>query len=440
MKLKRHRQVDVLGIEDGFAERPSAESTLVSRAEAGMESKGASETLEARLVRGGQLAQAKDEFARSEASLPDKTSLDAAIEPVEASFRVESAASQVSAARVFEEDALAKRDLAIFRRKNGLTREARYPAHRTSAWLLPALFAFLLELGVNVGLFAEYLAQGIAAAAALSIGVAFLNGVFGYATGGLARALSNPQPTRRTFAVLAIAVVGLLSLGLNGGYAWYRSTLVAGEGGTTGATGMFEGGLLFLLGLAAAAAVAFKAWRSDDPFPGYGQMDRARKAARARADGARTRMEQVRSRHLSGAREAVESEIASFQENLGRMRAAVEKFEAIEKTHQLRMDAIHGRHRRDQKTYWAANEEVRETPLPTRAASIQGLEVETETFDPSPYEERLEDAGEELDALKEYAAEILATFHGAMAQAIHPNSSEPIPIHTVTARVVRRPA
>ena len=177
-------------------------------------------------------------------------------------------------------------EIEAFRKRHRLEREARYPLSRKWHYALLALMA-LVEIGLNNVFFAVGNELGILGAVLEAFVVTILNLGVAFVLGRTAL----PELVHRNYARktvgLALVLVGIVFLAaFNLFVAHYRELL----GGTRpddavlrawpefladplGLT-VFSSWILFGLGLFMAFLALVDGFKADDPYPGYGEVDR----------------------------------------------------------------------------------------------------------------------------------------------------------------------
>jgi hypothetical protein len=187
----------------------------------------------------------------------------------------------------------AREDLDAFKHKHGLRRPAVYP----NSTLLQAgllLCAAVFEALFSAALFAEDDARGLLGGAITAVGLSGANVTLGFFAGFLGlRYLQHSNVALKLLGALAFAVIGMLALMLNLFAADWRDRLAALNGAQLdmGSDASFhlwsllaldspQAIILLMLGAGVWVFAALKGYSGfDDPYPDYGKMDRAAKAA-----------------------------------------------------------------------------------------------------------------------------------------------------------------
>jgi len=198
-------------------------------------------------------------------------------------------------ARVAERDKW--RDLAKFKRDNGLARSARYPDAPVFAVFL-LLFALLAETALNATLFAKASEQGLVGGFVLASLFSIINVASGfYVLGCLTlRHIAHVNLWKRTIAILVTPLMAAFAIFWNLLVAHYRDLVAAvPDTGSEPLTALpnalahlladpvglssIEGIALLAFGILVFIVAAGDGWRHfDDPYAGYGTQDRRHKA------------------------------------------------------------------------------------------------------------------------------------------------------------------
>ncbi len=189
--------------------------------------------------------------------------------------------------------AQAREELDAFKRVQGLQRAAVYP--RSTLLQAGLLFcAAVFEALFSAALFAEDDERGLLGGAITAIGLSGANVTLGFLAGFLGlRYLQHSQLHMKTMGAAAFAFVGGLALMLNLFAADWRDQLAALSGRQVdmGADAGFhiwsllqldspQAIILLMLGAGVWVFASLKGYSGfDDPYPDFGKMDRAAKAA-----------------------------------------------------------------------------------------------------------------------------------------------------------------
>jgi hypothetical protein len=237
-------------------------------------------------------------FDATIAQLPDAASLDATFLESMTGFVQGTDSLEPERSDVYLRHLLAKTDLYTFRVTTGVFRPARY-----EGGIRPLVLAAGTACGeafINVSLVADQLGNGIGGAVGLAVGVVALNAALACTGAECARERNRIMPktadvvdrrgTHRPAAAalgFRLACAGVIAV--NAAYASLRFHIEQGARHFDPLVGGFTCLLLFGVGVAAAALVGTHRYRSDDPIPDLGRLDRAAKKAMraAKREGAR---------------------------------------------------------------------------------------------------------------------------------------------------------
>ncbi len=182
------------------------------------------------------------------------------------------------------------RELTAFKHANELGRDAHYPASRALLYAVVSLMA-VVEAGANAWLFATVSDYGLVGGSLQASIVAAVNVVLAYNVGVLVRGVNATGMRRGIMVGAAVLLVGLL-LVYHGAVGHYRQALVDQPEVAMRAalvtleqhpfaTPDLQTWLLVLVGLVAAAGAGIAGYHADDPFPGFGGVDRRYREAAA---------------------------------------------------------------------------------------------------------------------------------------------------------------
>lgn len=180
----------------------------------------------------------------------------------------------------------------VFRAENHLThRQAHYPESRLLGISIIVLVCFV-EAILNSYLFAKGSDFGLLGGVMQALMVSVVNaGALAFVFGYVALPRTNHIKTKiKTIGFVLCAVTLLLVLTFNLAVGHYRGELIAGSAqpakdalnsfvSSPTNLGDLEAWLLFLLGLSAFALAVYKFYTLDDPYPGYGYVDKRFKEA-----------------------------------------------------------------------------------------------------------------------------------------------------------------
>jgi len=213
---------------------------------------------------------------------------------------LDAALAQESRATPGREQALkeleqAQAHLNMFMKENRIHRKARLPDNRFLLFsMIVAIavvegiinsffFSAASDFGLLGGFFQAFFVSGV------NIGFAFIGGFFAL------RQLVHVDPFRKLAGLIGLAFSSAMVLAINLMAAQYRGLLEKGvdrpgdvvmerllELDFSGALNSINSVLLVLIGLLCAVFAMWKGFRADDPYPGYGDMQRDVDAAQDR--------------------------------------------------------------------------------------------------------------------------------------------------------------
>lgn len=272
----------------------------------------------------------------------------------------------------------AKGDLDAFKREHQLRRGAAYP----SSGLLQAgllLSAALFEALFSAALFAEDDARGLLGGAVIATGLSGANVTLGFLAGFLGlRYVQHGRRLVKTAGAAAFAALGFLALMLNLFAADWRDRLASATSPhlDRGGDASFhlwsllqlespQAIILLMLGGGVWAFAAMKGYSGfDDPYPDYGKMDRAARAASEALSSFRAAARLELETPIDAAR-------AAFSAGLEKMRAEFEAMSKAFDTAALKMENFDARARALDEAaagaihlYRQENAAARETPAP----------------------------------------------------------------------------
>lgn len=229
----------------------------------------------------------------------------------------------------------ARAEYDTFRDRHRLARPARQPGHRGLALSLLALFV-AVESVLNGMFFAEGSEAGLLGGMAVALSVSVVNVVLLGAVQGFfpARWVNHRNPAIRGLGLLLVACGIVAIVVVNGFVAHYRdayerlgdavvlrevwSQLVSAPADLA----RLQSWLLFLLGLGFAGLGFAKGYRLDDPYPGYGAVDRRR----GEAELAYLRNRQLRIDEATMTRDRA---LAAIDDGIQRLRGAAAQRDQI---------------------------------------------------------------------------------------------------------------
>jgi hypothetical protein len=417
------KQLRAIARDKAYDELPATNSTHPDDTELRSLREAMSDAQNARFMRGATIADVAEAFDRVERSLPNDIKLKAQIEPHAASFRQQLASTDGTLYRAIGEEVGKEWESDSFRRRNGLIRQPHYPENRTLSFLAPVLLGFAFEAAVNVGLFGERLSSGAFGAFAISGGVALANGTLAVGAAELTRNLHHRASGRRLLGLAGLLLLIILIIFLHLAYAHYRTLLqtkapdsvaVLNHVASAPMAISFPGLVLLALGLGTAFALWHRAFHSDDPYPGYGALDRSLRAARQRADVARAGLSDLRRELLNRAREDLAKILADYEAGVSRMRSNLGKLAGVDEIFALQVQAVSERLAEDHQIYFEENIRYRHTPPPARAYTPPTIQIPIEPVQLEPYQRRLDAAVAAQRALHEKAHQLLLGFDAFM--------------------------
>lgn len=277
------------------------------------------------------------------------------------------------------ESAQAQEELTAFKRSHMLRRTAVYPrSGLLQAGLL--LCAAVFEALFSAALFAEDDARGLLGGAITAVGLSGANVALGFFAGYLGlRYLQHQRPAVKTAGALAFAALALLALMLNLFAADWRDQMavLSGRQLDLGADASFhlwsllqldspQAIILLMLGGGVWVFAALKGYSGfDDPYPDFGKMDRAARAAAdtlsdVRADGMRELEAPVDSAKaaLAAQLEAMRAQFATMSAAFDDAARQLEAMDAEARAlDEAAAEAVH--------LYRQENAAARSTPAPT---------------------------------------------------------------------------
>lgn len=246
----------------------------------------------ARASLGGQLEQASAHF--DEISRRDPVGeFDDAVRSAKAGFDKIAFTGQQILQEKQSEATRRQQDLQAFRESNGLSREPQYPDFGRRVLMVGIVaILFVLESFANAAFLAQGNELGLFGAYTVAFGISLANLLPPFLFfGPMSRHFLHARVGRRVVAGFSTAVYVAIAGTLNLGVAHYRevSGELLGDAGlevvrrmTQSPMGLqdAESWLLFGIGLI-FSLIAFLDGRAfDDPYPGYGKLDRTLRAAR----------------------------------------------------------------------------------------------------------------------------------------------------------------
>ena len=178
-----------------------------------------------------------------------------------------------------------------FRRENRILRTA-HEGGGVAQWLAVAMLILLAESALNGVFFANAHEMGLAGGFAVALGISIVNVGVASIAGYVIRNFNHMRLWRKNVGLCAFVFVALFAAGFNAFVAYFRDAMTraqvtwdraAGEAIGHIAAGRLpdsiDSWLLALLGVLATILAGWKAYGSDDPYPGYGRAWRDDRAA-----------------------------------------------------------------------------------------------------------------------------------------------------------------
>lgn len=233
-----------------------------------------------------------------EQRLPSTADLENHIHQAESDLEAE-LAGHPEVVRLRRDERSALRSLRVYQRKHRLDRDAHWPE---SAWMHYGLVVFiaLVEFIANAIFFADGNTLGIAGGLVLALLLVLFNVGSGFWVGkAVVPNRQHIEPARRMRANFLIGLYVAVVLAANLMVAHYRDLCVNGLALSGDVAGELirspfdlsvHSMLLFLLGTLAALLMVWKAFKSDDPYPHYGDNWRRCRLAHTAYEEAKAQM------------------------------------------------------------------------------------------------------------------------------------------------------
>lgn len=183
-------------------------------------------------------------------------------------------------------------DLDDFKQRHKLTRSAMYPESTLFRWGV-LLLLLLIEGALNGNLLSAGNEFGLLGGVMNALVIALLNVGAGFVVGNVFfRLLFHRSLAKRAVGTIVSLAYLVAIVGFNLVVAHYRDALVGPDPEQAGelalqavlsqplAIGSVESLFLLLMGISFSLIAAFDALRMDDPYPGFGELDRRLQAAR----------------------------------------------------------------------------------------------------------------------------------------------------------------
>jgi hypothetical protein len=172
-----------------------------------------------------------------------------------------------------------------FRKNNSLNRRANYPVS-TRFYTAQVFAIFVLECFINGWFLKEVTTQGLLGGLSIAIIISVFNVGFGYLYGKLIFPFKNHiNSTKKIFGNLSIIVISIWFLFVNFFTAHYREEVILNN--NVPLTEIFQkilenpmaindikSFMLLILGFAFGIAAVGYGYKSDDPYPGFGKVQR----------------------------------------------------------------------------------------------------------------------------------------------------------------------
>jgi hypothetical protein len=321
--------------------------------------------------------------------------------------------------RLRRDELTAERYLRHFRAENDLARAANLKENKETS---RAIFAVLVmaEGILNAAFFQELSDYGLVVGFAIAIFISLMNVGSSFSFGLYILKNKNHvsrRIRRQTALVTALFTILLVSFHIFVGYVRAYFETVSRHGASEvvptfsdlfsyGVSFSLTSGVLVLIGLFFAAVAIVDGYRYGDPYPGYGDVAKARNSASQAFDAARTRFVNETQAIIDRARARIEAIVNDAE---ARLRQYTEIVHEIEGTLRLfnesatRMEASCDR---ALKVYRESNERVRTQISPAYFQMHQAeldRDIGTEVADPT---ERRNALSEQVGELKEQAEKV----------------------------------
>ncbi|MBI1797175.1 MAG: hypothetical protein HYR74_09000 [Candidatus Eisenbacteria bacterium] len=359
----------------------------------------------------GQIRSLVTEFDRLDRELPSPRDLHAAVQRAEAGLQHDLASDNAVIPR-WQGQQRCRRDLRHFAANHNLARPARYPISRLHhfAWLGPLV---VLESAANAAFFAGISVWGLAGGFLIAMLVAAINVTIGALAGYFPlRWRGDANATLRRLATAGTLLYGISVILFNWGTACFRDAAAGGVAQLRFDQLLhperlsLQSAALLLVGIVASLLAARKGFTACDPVPGYGDHDRAFKAAEADFAAARDSLKQRVLSHVEDVPRECRTVVVKAEETIARMSDIIVRLERAIESYEAERERIARWAVQWLTRYRSENQAMRTTPPPRYFTEFPSFPSE---LDHAPIEnlaQRLRAATTHLDGLKDTAHEM----------------------------------
>lgn len=290
-------------------------------------------------------------------------------------------AAQAELTSLRQQHLAAEQEFVAFRSRNGLDhRLPRYPSEFRRAIMLSSLFLMLvIESFLNGTFFARGSETGLVGGVSKAIALSAVNICVGFAAGFLVWRWARGRGAWRkmVWGIVALLLIAL-SFVINLFIATYRDLFAAvgGVHGLSDTVARMKMGLsgladtdslvLLVLGFVFSVIAAVEGFYLDDPFPGYGGVDRRRHDAEERLRAATQARSDENIRLKDDALNAIASALDVVQSRSDDRSRATLGRQAVVQAYARHCDDVQAAYEAVLRTYWEENERARSTPSPAR--------------------------------------------------------------------------
>jgi hypothetical protein len=353
------------------------------------------------------------EFERAEKQLPRPG--DARLEAGRALEAVQHGlAQQRPIALLLDEANRRLRDLRVFVRRNRLGRDAHYP--ESSRLTLAMLLLFIVvESALNMAFFGQGSEIGMLGGFFIAASISSINVLSAYFMGKSARYLNHLDAWRRACAAAGLVAYIVVMVVFHLAIGHYRDLLSVSGVSTRDSLGALARGpfdlsmnsyLLVCAGLLAAILAAVKGYLSDDPYPGYGGLDRRHRDARQAYEESRQLGYDRLSAPVRAIPAACDTRVAAAAQVLESLRATHVAASRIAHEYDAGRAHLEDRCRVFLKEYREENCLIRTTQPPAYFAEFPSFGDELDRSRLSAMEDRIRFAEEATERLRAEAGEV----------------------------------